>query len=239
MNIINEWNNLSSLVPKDKYEKIKELAHQIVEEVKNNQFAEADIDTYIKILNQAIKVSGFPQKYLKTQAMLISKKLVLSGDDKAEIVSKNFHVVNVEGGMISVGDPSIESSTTLNDFSNKSLLEITNQGKRLYFSTGGDGSFEVQLRIVKAHEPVLSEKEYKLVLGSTEMIILEVPSGVIAVGDIGSLDKSELKATVGPGNYKVCAYLFDTHNNFRAYYVVCTPTDLAATNTSNFIINLE
>jgi hypothetical protein len=239
MNIANEWNNLSVLIPKDKYEKIKVLAHQIIEEVKTNTISTNDIDLYINILNQASRVSGFPQKYSRTLSLLILKKLSLTGDDKAEIICKKSGHVSIESGTVSVGDPALESSIILKDYLDKNLLEITNQGKRLFFSTGGDGLFDVQLRIIKATEPVLTPKEYKLVLGSTQTVILEISSGVISVGDLGLLDKSELKVTVPTGNYKVCTYVFDTHKNFRSYYVVCTPTQLPAMNTSTTITVLE
>jgi len=239
MNIANEWNNLSVLIPKEKYEKIKELAHQIIEEVKTNIVSTGDIDLYINILNQASRVSGYPQKYSRSLSLLIVKKLSLTGDDKAETISKKSGLISIESGTVSVGDPTFEPKIILKDYLDKDLLEITNQGKRLFFGTGGDGSFDVQLRIIKATEPVLSPKEYKLVIGSTQTVILEIPSGVISVGDLGLLDKSELRVAVSPGNYKVCTYLFDTHKNFRSYYIVCTQTQNPAVNKSTAMAVLE
>ena len=161
----------------------------------------------------------------------------MTGDDKAEIISKISGQVSTESGVISVGDPSLEDMLELNDVDDKNLLEITNQGKRLFFTVGGDGTFEVQLRLIKATEPILAPHEYKLVAGSTNTVVLQIPSGKISIGDI-YLTSENTSMTVTPGSYKVCAYLFET-KEFRSYYVVFTQTELPATNQSERISVLE
>ena len=237
MNINEEWKNALSLNPKDKYKKIQEIANQVSATDFVNNIEAADIDLCINIINQAIKVDGYPQKYSKGLALLIAKKLAINGDDKAEVISKVSGSVSIESGVVSIGDPTLENSIILNDFDDKNLLEITNQAKRLYFSTGGDGTYDVQLRLIKAMEPVLAPSEYKLVAGSTETVILQIPSGKISVGDI-HLTSEDISMDITSGNYKVCTYLFAT-KDFRSYYIVFIQTDLPAVNQSDRISRLE
>jgi hypothetical protein len=110
----------------------------------------------------------------------------------------------------------------------------------LAFSTGGDGTFSLQLRQIEASEPVLSPKEYKLIGPSTKPLVLNFPSGVIAVGDYGALDSQFAhRQTVKPGAYKVAAFIFNTRRNFFAYYIVFCQTDLPATNHLSHISRLE
>lgn len=237
MNLNDEWNDCLKLSPKDKYRKIQDIAYQVSREDYVNSIPSTDIDLSINIINQATKVDGYPQKYAKGLALLIAKKLSLTGDDKAEIVSKKSGQVTTESGIIRIGDPSLENSINLSDFDDQNLLEVTNQAKRLYFSTAGDGTFEVQLRLIKATEPVLTPKGYKLVAGSTDTVVLQIPSGNISIGDI-LVSENDLSMTIPVGNYKVCAYLFATRE-FRSYYVVFTATDSPAVNQSTRVSVLE
>jgi hypothetical protein len=239
MNIAKEWDNVSNLIPKAKFEKIKQMASQVVREVKSNIVSSNDLDLYINILNQASRVSGFPQKYSHSLSLLIVKKLSLTDNDKIETICKKSVLIPIESGIIAIGDPTIESEISFKDHSDKNLLEITNQGKRLFIGTGGDGLYDVQLRVIKATEPLLSPKEYKFVYGSTQTVILQIPSGLISVEDLGLLNKSKFNVAVSPGNYKVCAYLFDTHKNFRSFYIICTQTNIPAINITTTIATLE
>lgn len=237
MNINEEWKNALSLNPKDKYKKIQEIAFQVSGDEFVSKVENTDIDLCINIINQAVKVDGYPQKYAKGLALLIAKKLSLTGDDKAEIISKESGQVSTESGVISIGDPTFEDSIDLNDVDDKNLLEITNQGKRLFFTTGGDGTYDVQLRLIKATEPVLTPSEYKLVVGSTETVILQVSSGKISVGDI-HFTTEDISMTIPTGNFKVRTYLFET-KDFRSYYVVFTNTELPASNQQDRIASLQ
>ena len=51
-------------------------------------------------------------------------------------------------------------------------IELINSGKVYFFGTGGDGIFNIQVRIVEVPEPVLTTKEYKNVVAASPTIIL-------------------------------------------------------------------
>lgn len=237
MKWLDEWNRIQNLEPRAKYAGIKSLANSIRFEAKS--IPETEIAEVIEVLNKCTRVIGNDSQLGKVRSQLILKKLTITENDQINILQKISLKLSIESGTIMIGDPQTESAINLVHYDNSELVEVMNQGRGLVFSTGGDGEFEVQLRLVDALEPVLTPNEYKLVTGSTDTLIIKVESGAVVAGDLGRLGDSDRLLEVDPGYYKICAYRFDTGPDFCAYYVVLTKTDQSAENQVQEVFELH
>jgi hypothetical protein len=233
------WNYLQTLSPREKYAEAKRLAFAIKEATSVNQIPQSEIDEAIEVFNKCLRLQGGNPQMNMVRSKLIMAKQKGTDRDQINIISKLPLVIGVESGTLLVADPDREKEFELVHFDTIECVKIMNKGQGLVWSTGGDGTFDIQLRLVEASEPMLMPKEYKLVTGSTDTIVVEVKSGKLTVGDFGLLQEQNKWLTVEPGNYKVCAYLFDTQKDFLAYYVVVCKTDDSAVNDVSDIFDLQ
>jgi hypothetical protein len=105
----------------------------------------------------------------------------------------------VETATIAIHDASF---TDLNGETDE-LLERMNEGKLFCFCTGGDGSFYVQIRVVKGSEAVLSKEEYNkgVVKAIAKPGYINLVTGKVVITDF--IPPQEVWAKVEPGLYQV------------------------------------
>ena len=144
-------------------------------------------------------------------------------------VKRNFKV-RVESGTIIVGDSKHLNSFEFKDYTNLELIRFMREGRGLIFGTAGDGTFDVQIRLVRAPEPFLSKSEYKLLVGSTDTIIIEIISGSIKIADLHGLSETPHALPIKNGKYKVCGYYFDNKRGFHSFYVALARTTQVSSN---------
>jgi hypothetical protein len=123
-----------------------------------------------------------------------------------KIILKKDGTIDVETATIAIHDASF---TDLNGETDE-LLERMNEGKLFCFCTGGDGSFNVQFRVVDGTEAILSKEEYTngVVKSIAKPGFINLVTGSVVITDFVS--DQEVWATVEPGLYQV--------NVFSAYF---------------------
>lgn len=225
-----EWERLQKLDAKQRYHALSSFVHTLRSSYDKNAATPEQLTYYMQTLKAITRWLNDPNTVTRFLNTLTRDWLVLSGQEDAEVVRKISGKVTVESGTLIIADPSEMINQALqNDQHDVSLI---NQGKALIFRTGADGVFNMQLRMVNALEPVLTEKEYRRVIANTETVIIHIPTDTISVGDVLYLQdtKSCITMPVSPGNYKICVYQFYIPQKLESFYVVFTPTMEAATN---------
>lgn len=151
--------------------------------------------------------------------------LELTGFVNAKILKKVTGKINLESGCIAISDEYYFGMHT--NYIEKNNLNLINEGKSYIFGTSADGFHNVQIRIVDALEPVLSNKELNCVQSVTETALIHIPTGRIAVADPYFLnEKNEsVNMIVEPGNYKVCVYFFYIRSKIESFYIVLSKVD--------------
>lgn len=163
---------------------MKSVAHDILSAYKNKEWDLETLELYIKILRQISQVHSIPAVRLNLSKMT-NDWLGLSGHTEPKILKKLSGVVNTETASIGVGSPfyfkDIEEAYI--HYSEKNILNLMNAGKAFIFDVGGDGSHNAQLRVVEGSKPLLTRKEFKFVVEATETAVVNIPDGVITLGD--------------------------------------------------------
>lgn len=231
-----KWQAISQLTGKDKYYGLKSIGNLIGLAYKNGNYTVEQLAEWLDILKTVAKTYSSPENS-RIYAKIISSWLTLTGNDKATVLSKTAKAIAVETGTMMIGDPSIECD--FGDSSDKALINLINQQQRFIFATGGDGLYQVQLRIIDALEPVLTPKEYKLVKNASSTGIIQISSGKIRVGDLGFVAERSLEHKVEAGNYKIAAYKFSTPKGPFIFYIVLCKTDQTVAEPVSFINNME
>lgn len=232
MNLTEEYALIVSLPPKERFHKLKALAHRIGANL--DELNESEIHLALQIVQTAIKVSGFPQALTRIRSKLIQQKIKQLGISEITIQKKKNYQIAVESGTIVVGDPSIASKFNFTHFDESELLSFMQQQKGLVFGTGGDGVFDTQLRLVNGPEPLLTEKEYRCMVGASDVSNIEVITGKIGIADLGNLTNSTSTLEIENGKYKTCVYLFDNKKGFRSFYIVLSKTEHDTTEPIRF-----
>lgn len=236
--IQNEWEKIQSLDIRNKHKAMRSLAHDISVSYKKDETSVEQLEFYIKALKQIIRTRSYPQPVAICLSKLIADWMLLTGKDKSEIILKKTGEIPVDTASIIIADPNYFDVNELKmDLSNNNFLNLLNQGKCYIFNTGADAMFSVQLRIIDAFHPVLTAKEFKCVINSSEIATIKIPTGTVAVADLGNLrdEKFRVSATISPGNYKICVYLFEIpkkDDEFIFYIVMCKTNDEPSNNLS-------
>jgi hypothetical protein len=187
---------------------------------KENKDDVAKIEQYISHL-RSVKGREKPIQLSK----MILRKLELTGCLNAEIVFKKNYTIGAPGAYLEFGDPSIEIKYEKYCYDNhKFLIEQIHKGNRYYIRSSGNLISDMQVRVVKAPEPVLTAKEYKLVIDATVISSINIPSGILHITDMQAEDKiTEIK--LEPGIYKIASFHFDTRKDFTALYIALCKID--------------
>lgn len=130
------FNNLQNLSPKEKYRKIRSVAN-LAEKALNNASDIKEIELYYRIF----KLSGNSRALNRCK----SKELELRGITEIKTLNTKFGVVNIESGLIAIGDPSLGYT---GEYNSMNVVNSMNQNNFYCVGTGGDGTFDVTLRLV-------------------------------------------------------------------------------------------
>lgn len=229
-----EWKNIQSLEIKNRYKAMRGIANDICNAYKGEDVDPSKLLFYMDVLKQINRIHNIPRSRIAL-SKLTALWLEITGNSNAKIIKKILGKINLETATIAVGELSYfkEALGAYENYAEQKLLNLINQGKFFIFGTGCDGEHHIQIRVVSSLEPVLSAKEFKCILNSTETFIINLPTGALVVADPCFLDveKNRLSINVEPGNYKVCVYHFYIHSKVDSLYIALCKTDEAAKNT--------
>lgn len=165
---------------------------------------------------------------------IIARRLELTGADKQEVLAKAKGRIQVDCGLISLGDRARCAPSEKDWHLDAQLVQRINNGERLTFSTGGDDIYPAEIRLIQAVEPVLTVNEYKKLASSTATVVIDVPSGALGMAEHVEFldepwDKKKIKGAacldVPPGRYKACAYGFASSRCESVIAVVTATSD--------------
>lgn len=215
----------------------------------------ADLDVYIDILRILFKSPCPTFSLNKNLSKIIAKRLSLLGCETPKILLKKSSSMPVDGGSIAVGDLAyaVDIDQLIADTKSTEenpikfhlyTLDLINKGHMYIFGTGGDGYHNFQLRIIEAPEPVLNAKEYKLVMDSSPLVVLDFPSGKLAIHDsfIYKNFPCPLQVDIVPGRYKCQVHQFLLPNKANreeddfSFYIVLCKTDAPIANDQKDIV---
>lgn len=236
-----EWEKIQSLDAKNRFKAMRSIANDICEGYKKNIDEIEQLEFYIRVLKQIIRMHDYPRCALYLSKM-IANWLALTGNDKAKIIKKISGKIPVETSIvISDVQYSRDIINAYTNYSERNLVDLINNGKAFIFHADIHDACNVQLRIVDSLEPVLTSKEFKCVVDTTETAIINIPTGIVAAANPWNLDdeKYRLSTNIAPGNYKVCVYLFYIRHKIESYYIVLCKTENAARNDLSKIHEID
>lgn len=214
------WEQAKTEDIRAKIKTLKKGTHYAVRAFEKGTPTQNQLKFCMVVIRQAVKYHSFPQEYLKHLSEIIAKWLEMTGNGTAIILKEVTGIVAIESGILMICDANVVIGLT--DVSSASLSSQMKNGKALFIDTGGDGTFDVKIRLIEGKEPVLQANEYKSVSKSTETIVVNAPSGEIFANDLGAQPGKErgLTLKVEPGQYKIAAHLIDKPEKFYGYTVV-------------------
>lgn len=228
-----EWETIQSLDIKNRFKAMRTISHDICEIFKKNDIELEQLEFYIEVLKKVNQVHDIP-RCKRSLSKMTANWLEIKGLANAKIIKKLSGKINTETASIAIGDPSYQKIIldTYSNYTEKSALNLTNEGKVYIFGTSSDGLHNVQIRILDSSEPVLSSKEFKCVMSVTETAIINIPTGLVAVADpcVLNVENDRISINVEPGNYKVCVYFFYIRSKVESFYIVLCKTDEEAKN---------
>ena len=211
-----EFNSLQTLTPKEKYKKIRSVASLA--------------ETALKTANDVDEI-GFYAKIFKmaNNSRLLNKAKVkefeLKGISEVKTLKTKLGSVNIESGLISVGDPALSYK---NEYDTKKIVEEMNQGNFYCIGSGGDGTFDVTLRQVGVDEPLLGPKEYKFITNNSKTSVIKITSGFVKCADFWDVSRSAVGGVgyeIENGFYKTAFYLKEIRDKYFGFVVVLSKTD--------------
>lgn len=231
--LIEETKKALALPPRERFVRLKAIGFQAISEYKTApELPPEDIKKYIEILRLVVQIPSPPAIYNKWISTMTVSYLKLNGCENPTILFKKSTSILIECGTISFGDRSFEFLPGEFNFFDEAYIQLINNGKLYSFSTGGDGEFNIQVRIIEAPEPVLSLKEYKNVVLAGPCVTLHFPTGRLAIDDgiVYKGSNSALEFNIAPGNYKSQVFLLKFRGYVYSYYIVLAKTHEPASN---------
>lgn len=194
-------------------DKLKRSAFFVDHAVEGGLSHRESLETSLEMLEEAAEVHTHAAKLRRTQALARERLAELQpGRESYDLSRINSGEVRIDGGMCLLGDPETTVSET-GPQGDDAMLEWMKEGTRLGFQTG-DGVFPAEIRLLEEGRPRLGADELAKVSECTASIVLEVPSGRVALADIASLLDEEGRSTsrgldldVSPGGtFRACVY---------------------------------
>ena len=218
--------------PKEKYKLKDKLSDYIESAALCENTAEA-LSAYIQLFQ---KIKAEPKFSAKTISRYVQ---LITGGEPKKIAGKQ-GTYSVESGTLTLSDPSFNSFSQVGNDVDKILIEAINIGQAFVWGTGGDGTYDIILRLIDSPIPVANPKEYRFITDSSPVAIIKVTTGSVAISDMGlDAKESPLKLEVPNGNYKVQVYAKQFIEKFEGYVIVLCPTLDPATNTFSEIASLQ
>lgn len=213
--LLESYNNLLTLSPKEKYKKVKSVAFLAAKALDETQNIE-ELELYSNIFKMA------DNSRLLNKAKV--KEFELKGITEVKTLKTKLGTVSVESGMISVGDPALGYSS---EYNVNDVLDKINQHDFYCVGTGGDGSFDLTLRLVNINEPLLGPKEYKFIKSNSKTSVIRIASGFIKCADFWDVSKKEVPGVgfeIENGYYKTAIYFKEIRNKYLGFVVVLSKT---------------
>jgi len=210
------YNNLLNLTPKEKYKKIRSVAALAENALKNV----SDIKELV-LYSEIFKLADNSRLLNKAK----SKELELKGISKIKTLKTKLGSVNIESGLISVGDPSLGYT---GEYNKDEVIKSMNQNRFYCVDTGGDGIFDITLRVVDIDEPLLGPKEYNFIISTSKTSVINIRSGIIKCSDFWDLSNKEVPGIsyeLDNGYYKVAFYLKVIRDKYFGFVVVLCKTN--------------
>jgi len=195
-----QWANIQTLPPREKYNELKKLCFQIPY---SGPMTPEEINFYKKLLYSAKKLFTFPEKLNGILQAIFENYLQYLNIDinQLKVIRKKNVSISLNTATMGIGDKSVISLE--NQDSKKLMLE----GKRIFFSTAGDGEFPIKWRFINLPEPIYNKRESKNIIQYSDIYTLHLPTGIIALTDFDS-PVALAEFEVEPGDYKMCMVVF-------------------------------
>jgi len=203
------------LKARDRIKIVKKAAYYAVCAFKFGETNPDKLKIFISILDDVVKIHTFPGEFARDKTKIIKKLKELGGGKKTSVLKEIKGKVQVESGMVGVGDSSF--NINFKDYKETEFVEIIKKGEYLFFRTGGDGDFGAKLRFVTGDEPIAH---------------INFPSGKVRLSDLHHKDDegNGLTMEVEPGVYKVAVYTYDVPEKYFGFITVMSKTTEAPTN---------
>jgi hypothetical protein len=239
--LLNETKKASTLSYRERSVRLKALGFQAINAYKSApEPILEDIKRYIETLRIVLQMPHPPSSYNMWLSKMTVSYLQLIGCENPKVLLKKSASILLESATVGFGDRSFEVLPDLITGRDEQFIEQINSGKCYFFSTGSDGEAKLQIRIIESQEPVLSTKEYKSVISTSPRVILQLPTGHLAIDDglIVQGFPSPIVFDIAPGNYKSQVYLCRFRGHLFYYYIVLAKTDEKAVNQEHDIVSL-
>lgn len=229
------WEKLSSMDFRTRRKELSSLAYDIC-----NSFEATDntehLQFYIFILKQAMQAKCQPTDCTLYLTKIITKRLELTGNADIKLLISKSKKIALDRLLI-IADTQYNSEILAMQGTSEDV-NLMNQGKAYIICDAIYEQTKVEIRLVEATEPLLTENEFKRVDTIMETAIIHFPSGKLSVADFMYMDVDLKKCflmDIEPGHYKVCAYRFisDRTGIKRFCIVLCKTNDIALNSFNN------
>lgn len=224
--------DFDNLTPQEKY-KIKDKISNYIKQaalIKTN--TQSDLKYYLDCFQKIKAEPRFSSK-------IVAKYFEMIGGEPKKIAGKQ-GVLSVESGTITLTDISFTSANFTSADLDQQLINAVNQGQAFLWSTGGDGTYDIILRVIDGPEPTANPKEYRHIVNSSPIATIQIKSGFAVISDLGlEVEGSNIKIALKNGNYKVQVHRKYFIDRFDGYVVILCPTTDPAANNFNEIVSIE
>ena len=214
--IVEEFKSLEQLTPKEKYKKLPTIAFHASQALEKSNNLE-EIAFYVSIFKRA------GENRLLNRAK--QKEFELKGISEIKTIKTQEKDVQIESGLIGVGDPTLAHQ---GDYDQGKIIDLIKTGRFFCVGTGGDGTFGAILRLVDASEPLANPKEYKNIISNSSIATIEIKSGNVKCADFFDVGRSDIDSPeleVPNGFYNVCFYLKELPKKFFGFVIVLSKTN--------------
>lgn len=228
--------NALKLEARQRFKELKKLAYEVTAVIKSSKdLTVADLKTYTSILRIVLKVPAISPSFNLLFAKVMNKYLAAIGCENPQVLIKKSTKINLITGSIAIGDQFYAIGFT-EKFPNE--IDLINSGKSYIFFAEDYGFVNIQVRVIDVIEPILSTKEYKRVMAASPAVILNFPSGKLAIDDGYIEEAPPIVIDIAPGNYKCQVYLFSLARDQHSFYIVLSKTEEKAVNSEKEVISL-
>lgn len=232
---------LQTLDTRSRFNAIKTLAHQIHQHYSKDAASIEAMELYIKLLKETIKFHG--NRYAKLLNKIIGDWLEKTGNANAQILQKkNGKFVPSYPSFINDAYIAIASMNWFNqnefefESSERDYLQHIRQNKAFIFNYQPvEEPCHFQIRLVDADEPVLTAKEYKQVISSSEICTIDIDHPTLLISDPviknqARMNETEMKFAIEPGFYKIVVYQFYVPKKTEFFYITLSKTETLSPN---------
>ena len=200
---------------------------------------------YMDIARETALVHSSPQDERKKLALITARWLTVTGAGEHTVLAQRKGKVALETATFGLGNVGLAPDAVDQPWSDGQMVKLMTKSQRLFFGTGFDGLLKAEIWVIDGTAPVLLAKEYKKLSSSTPSVVLQAPTGRIALADYALMTEpwsadpiwDSVVIEAPPGNYKACAFGFSTARSNSVIAVLCL-TDEMAPNTVSGVDSL-